>query len=353
MQRRWPPSAPTHPTFRRCSIAANLAAAGIGTETDGSITCPASINGLVGIKPTLGLVSRAGIIPIAHSQDTAGPMARTVADAAALLGAIAGADPRDPASAAGAAHRADFTRSLDAQALRGARIGVVRKFAGFSPDVDALFAENIAALKRAGATIVDPVELPNAGKYGDAELVVLQYELKHDLDAYLGGLPASANAPRSLADLIRWNERERSRELAWFDQDLFEKAQLRGPLTDKTYRAALAKEKMLAGPKGIDAALKKYKIDALIAPSNAPAWTTDLINGDHVVGGDVTQAPAVAGYPHITVPAGFVHGLPVGLSFVGAAWSEPKLIGYAYVFEQATRARRAPKFLEHVAAPDR
>ena len=262
-----------------------------------------------------------------------------------------GADARDPASTAGEAHRADYAPHLDAQALRGARLGVVRKFAGFSPDVDALLDENISALKRAGATVVDPVELPNAGKYGDDESIVLQYELKHDLDAYLGGLPASNNAPHSLADLIRYNERERAREMPWFDQDLFEKAQLRGPLTDKVYTKALAKEKSMAGRDGIDAAMRKYKLDALIAPTGGPAWTTDLINGDHFVGGDVTQPPAVAGYPHVTVPAGFVHGLPIGLSFVAGAWSEPKLIGYAYAFEQATHARRAPKFVQTIAAP--
>ena len=332
-------------------IAANLAAAGVGTETDGSIICPSSINGLVGIKPTLGLVSRAGIIPIAHSQDTAGPMARSVADAVAILQAIAGADPRDAASAAADKHRADYGRALDANALHGARLGVVRKLAGFSPDVDAVLAQNIAALKAAGATIVDPVELPNQGKYDDAELTVLEFEFKHDLDAYLGGLAASANAPKSLQALIAWNERERARELAWFDQDLFEKSQARGALTDKAYVDALAKSKSMAGKNGIDAALKKYKLDALIAPTVGPAWTTDLINGDHFGGGGSTTAPAVAGYPHVTVPAGFVHGLPVGLSFMAGAWSEPKLIGYAFAFEQATHARKPPQFRAAVEAP--
>jgi amidase len=333
------------------AVAANLAAAGIGTETDGSVVCPAATNGIVGIKPTLGLVSRAGIIPIAHSQDTAGAMARSVTDAAILLNAIAGADPRDAASSAAREHRVDFTKSLDVNGLRGARIGVVRKLAGFSPEVDAILAGNIAALKAAGTTIIDPVELPNLGKYDDAELIMLEFEFKHDLDAYLGGLPASANAPRSLKDLIAFNERERAREMPWFGQDLLEQAQNRGNLKDKTYADALAKSKRMAGIQGIDAALKKNRLDALIAPTGGPAWTTDWVNGDHVVGGSSTPA-AVAGYPDITVPAGFVHGLPVGLSFFAGAWSEPALIRYAYAFEQATHARKPPRFPANAESAD-
>ncbi|HEY2396528.1 MAG TPA: amidase [Rudaea sp.] len=332
------------------AVSANLAAAGIGSETDGSIVCPAATNGIVGIKPTLGLVSRAGIIPIAHSQDTAGTMARSVADAAVLLSAIAGADARDATSAMGETHRSDYTRYLDANALHGARIGVVRKLAGFSPDVDALLAKNIEALKGAGAIVVDPVELPNLGKYDDAELIVLEYEFKHDLDIYLSGLPSAAGAPRSLAEMIRYNERERVREMPWFDQDLFEKSQARGPLSDKVYRDALAREKLLAGRQGIDAALKRHKLDGLIAPTGGPSWVTDWINGDHTAGGSSTPA-AVAGYPDITVPAGFVHGLPIGLSFFAGAWSEPKLIGLAYAFEQSARARQPPKFLPVIDTP--
>ena len=332
------------------AVSANLAAAGIGSETDGSIVCPAAANGIVGIKPTLGLVSRAGIIPIAHSQDTAGPMARSVADAAALLSAIAGSDARDALSASGETHRGDYASHLDANALRGARIGVVRKLAGFSPAVDALLAHNIETLKTAGAVVIDPVELPNLGKYDDAELVVLEYEFKHDLDSYLAALPAASNAPRSLADLIKFNERERAREMPWFDQDLLEKSQARGPLTDKVYRQALAREKLLAGRMGIDAALNKNHLDALVAPTGGPAWTTDWVDGDHSVGGSSSPS-AVAGYPDITVPAGFVHELPIGLSFFAGAWSEPKLIGLAYAFEQSARARRPPKFMPAIDTP--
>lgn len=332
------------------AIAANLAVVGVGTETDGSIVCPAAVQSLVGIKPTLGLVSRAGIIPIAHSQDTAGPIARSLTDAVVLLDALSGADPRDPLSAEGEKHRHDYPRALAADGLRGARIGVVRKLAGFNPDVDALLVANIAALRAAGAIVVDPVELPHLGKYDAAELTVLEYEFKHDLDAYLAALPAETQAPRSLAELIAFNARERAREMPWFGQDLFEQAQARGPLTDKAYREARANAQRMAGRDGIDAALKAHRLDALIAPTAGPAWLTDWVNGDHTSGGASTPA-AVAGYPHITVPAGFVHGLPIGLSFFGAAWSEPKLIRYAYAFEQATRARRAPRFLPRLETP--
>ena len=327
-------------------IAANLAAAGVGTETDGSIVCPSSANGLVGIKPTLGLISRAGIVPISHSQDTAGPMARSVADAAALLTVLAGADARDVASSASEQHRTDYTKFLDVNGLKGARIGVVRKFAGFNADVDKLFDANIVALKAAGAEIVDPVELPNQGKYDDEENIVLQYEFKADLNAYLAQLRPNVKT-RSLAELIAFDESERDREMSWFDQELFVQSQARGDLSDKVYKDALAKSKALAGPQGIDAALQKDKLDALIAPTGGPAWLTDWVTGDHF-GGSSSAPAAVSGYPAITVPAGFVHGLPIGLTFFGAAWSEPKLIAFAYAFEQATHARRAPKFLAHI-----
>jgi amidase len=318
-------------------VAANLATVGVGTETDGSIVCPSAANGLVGIKPTVGLIGGAGIVPIARSQDTAGPMARSVEDAAILLTALV----------TNASHRADYASALDANGLKGVRIGVVRKLADTNPDVKALFEKNIVALRAAGAVIVDPAELPNIGKYDDAENIVLQFEFKHDINAYLAALPTSANAPRSLADLIAFNEHERVREMPWFGQEQFEQAQARGDLSEKIYVDALKKSKLLAGKNGIDAALARYRVDALIAPTGGPAWTTDWVNGDHFDSSSSSPA-AVAGYPDITVPMGFVHGLPVGISFFGAAWSEAKLIKIAYAFEQATRARKPPTFIAHV-----
>ena len=332
------------------AIAASLATIGIGTETDGSIVCPSATNGLVGIKPSVGLVSRAGIIPIAHSQDTAGPMARSVRDAAILLNALVGSDARDAATADADKKRIDYTKSLDAKGLKGARIGIARQFAGFSPEVDSLLDRNIAALKAAGAIIVDPVEIPNHGSYDADELTVLEYEFKHDLNVYLAGLPTSAKAPRSLAELIAFNARERAREMPWFGQELLESSQARGPLTDQAYRDALQRSKSLAGEQGIDVALKTNKLDALVAPTGGPAWVTDWINGDHFSGGSSTPA-AVSGYPAITVPGGFVHGLPIGLSFFAGARSEPSLIKFAYAFEQITQARKPPQYLDRIAIP--
>ncbi len=322
------------------AVAAGLATVAIGTETDGSIVCPASVNGVVGIKPTLGLVSRAGIVPISHSQDTAGPITRSVADAARVLTVIAGSDSRDPATAQGDAHKADYTKFLDANALKGKRIGVVRKLAGYDPGTDHVLDEAIAALRRAGATVIDKVTIPHLNDYGEAENTVLSYEFKEDLNKYLAtrkGLPV-----HTLADLIAWNKAHADQELPWFGQELFEQSQKRGPLTEKKYLDALAKCRKLAGP-GIDAALRKDHLDALLAPTNGPSWTNDLVNGDHVTGGSSSPA-AVAGYPDITVPAGFAHGLPVGVSFFAGKWSEPTLIGIAYAFEQATHARRDPEF---------
>jgi len=326
------------------AVAANLCAVAVGTETDGSIVCPASANGIVGIKPTLGLVSRAGIVPIAHSQDTAGPMARTVADAALLLGALAGADLADSATAApqGKAER-DYTRFLDPRGLRGARLGVMRAFFGFDEHVDALMNQALEAMKHEGAELIDPAEFPTKEHVDDSELVVLLYEFKADLDAYLAALGPEAPV-HSLQEAIEFNERHRDREMPYFGQDTFVKAQAKGPLTSKEYLDALEKIQRLTRQEGIDALMEKNRLDALVAPTGGPAWVTDLVNGDHGSGGCSTPA-AVAGYPHITVPAGFVFGLPVGLSFFGRAWSEPVLVRLAYAFEQATRLRKPPRLL--------
>ncbi|HSE30058.1 MAG TPA: amidase [Pyrinomonadaceae bacterium] len=324
--------------------AANLCAAAIGTETDGSVVCPSNANSLVGIKPTLGLISRAGIIPIAHSQDTAGPMARTVADAATLLGTLSGEDPRDPITRESRGKSfTDYTRFLNPNALSGARLGIVRKNFGFNDRVDRLLNDLIAEMKRKGAVIIDPVSIPTAGKFDDSELEVLLYELKADLNAYLATLGPQAPV-KSLKDVIEFNEKNRDREMPYFGQDLFIKAQEKGPLTSPAYIKALRKNRLMSRTQGIDFVLKQHRLDALIAPTGGPAWPTDLVNGDHFTGGYST-ASAVAGYPHITVPAGYVFGLPVGISFFAGAYSEPTLISIAYAFEQATKARRPPKFL--------
>lgn len=321
-----------------------MCAMAVGTETDGSIVCPSSANGIVGIKPTLGLISRAGIIPIAHSQDTAGPMARTIRDAAVLLGALAGSDPRDSATAeADAKRQKDYTQFLDSNGLKGARIGVARKYFGFNDAVDQLMNDVIGEMKSAGAVIVDPADLESHGKFDDTELLVLMYELKADLNAYL----AKRQDPqiKTLADLIAFNEKNKSREMPYFGQDLFLKAQEKGPLTDKEYVTALKANHSLSREHGIDGVMDKNKLDALVAPTGGPAWMTDLANGDHAVGGS-SNAAAVAGYPNINVPAGFVFGLPVGISFFGRAWSEPTLIKIAYGFEQLTKVRKPPRFLK-------
>jgi amidase len=328
------------------ATAANLCALAVGTETDGSVVCPSNANGLVGIKPTLGVISRAGIIPIAHSQDTAGPMARTVRDAAILLTALAGADARDSATAASAGKiAADYTRSLDRNGLRGARIGVARKYFGFSDSVDALMEDVMAEMKRQGAVLVDPADLDSYGKFDDSEFLVLLYELKADLNAYLAGRPDAA--VHSLKDVIEFNERYKEKEMPYFLQDTFIKAEAKGPLTSKEYLDALEANHRLARTEGIDGVMDKFQLDAIMAPTGSPAWITDLVNGDHSGGGSANAA-AVAGYPDITVPAGLISGLPVGVSFFGRAWSEPVLLKIAYGFEQATRARKPPRFLPTV-----
>lgn len=328
------------------AIAANLATVGIGTETDGSIICPSAVAGLVGLKPTVGLVSRSGIIPISISQDTAGPMTRSVADAAVLLTAIAAPDPADPA----AGERKDtapidYTTHLKADALKGARIGVVRKLMGYQPDTDAALERAIAAMKAAGATVVD-AEIPTLGQWDDDEYQVLLYEFKDGLNAYLAG----SGAPyKSLAELIGFNTRQAAQEMPFFAQEIFEQANAKGPLTDAAYTAARDKARRLAGPDGIDAALKKQNLDTLVAPAMSPAWLTDPIDGDHFLGAGYGAA-AVARYPSLTVPMGEVHGLPVGVVFMGTAWSEPRLIELGYAFEQTSKARKPPKYLPTLPA---
>jgi amidase len=327
------------------AVSANLCALAIGTETDGSIVCPSSANGVVGIKPTLVLVSRAGIIPIAHSQDTAGPMARTVRDAAILLNFLTGADTRDAATSSGGARTPiDYTTSLDANGLRGARIGVARtKFFGYSDVTDKLINDAIAAMKAQGAVIVDPANIETAGKFDDTEFDVLLYEFKADLNTYLASLGPKAPV-RTLEDIIKYNDAHKDQEMPYFGQEIMIQAQAKGPLTEKKYIDALANDLKLSRTDGIDATMDKYKLDAIVAPTGGPAWTTDLINGDHFSGASSTPA-AVAGYPNINVPAGFSHELPVGISFFGRAYSEPTLIRLAYAFEQATHHRRPPRFI--------
>ncbi len=331
------------------AIAANLAAVAVGTETDGSIVSPANNNALVGIKPTVGLVSRTGIVPIAHSQDTAGPMARTVSDAAILLGVLAAADPADAITLDATAHGLrDYTVALDPDGLRGARIGVVRaKLMGYSPPVDRVMEAAIADLKRLGAVIVDPADIPTLGEFDESELEVLLFEIKSDLALYLAWLGPGARI-HSLADAIAFNTQHAQSEMPFFAQELFERAQKKGPLTESAYLDALAKNRRLAGPEGIDAVMTKFQLDALVAPTGAPPWLTDHVNGDSNTTGSSTPA-AVAGYPDITVPAGQTFGLPAGISFFGRAWSEPALIKYAFAYEQGTKHRKTPTFQATVA----
>jgi len=324
-------------------VSANLCVAGVGTETDGSVVCPSSANGLAGLKPSVGLVSRTGIVPISHSQDTAGPMARTVRDVAILLGAMAGADPRDSATADSQRKQfPDYTRFLDPAGLKGARLGVVRKYFGFNDAVDKLMDSLLDEMKRAGAEIVDPADIPTIGKFDDSELTVFLYELKADLAAYLAR--RGNTSVKSLKDVIEFNERNRGREMPYFGQDIFLKSEQKGPLTEKEYLDALALNRRLSRTEGIDFIMDKLKLDALVAPTGGPAWLTDLINGDHVAGGS-SSAAAVAGYPNINVTAGYLWGLPVGISFFGRSWSEPTLLKIAYSFEQLTKARQKPRFL--------
>jgi len=326
------------------AVSANLCSVAIGTETDGSIICPSQANGIVGIKPTIGLISRFGIIPIAHSQDTAGPMARTVEDASILLGALVGEDSKDPVTAEsqGRSHK-DYTQFLDLNGLKDARIGVARNFFGFDKRVDQIMEVCIQSMKDQGAVIVDPVNLEKIEELHASEFEVLLYEFKADINQYLSRLGPDSPVG-SLDEIIVFNEKNRDRVMPFFDQERMLLAKEKGPLTDEAYLKALEANHRLSKTEGIDAMLKEYQLDAIIAPSGGPAWVTDWINGDHSSGGSSTPA-AVAGYPNITVPAGTVFGLPVGISFFSGAYQEPKLIRLAYAFEQTTKARRAPQFL--------
>ncbi|MDQ2776250.1 MAG: amidase [Acidobacteriota bacterium] len=327
------------------AVSANLCALAVGTETDGSVIGPSSMNGIVGIKPTLGLISRRGIIPIAHSQDTAGPMARTVRDAAILLGALTGIDPRDGVTQSGGGRvYGDYTRFLDRRGLKGARIGIARQYFNIGPTVTAVMQESIDLMRKEGAQIVDPADLSTFEAWRDTETTVLLYEFKSDLNRYLAG---RGGGVRSLADCIAFNRNHRSEEMPFFQQELMEMSQEKGSLDEKEYRDALAANRRLTRKDGIDAVLSKYKLDAIAGPTAGPAYVTDLVSGDRTDSG-CASPPAVSGYPHITVPAGSKFGLPLGISFFGAAWSEPKLLKLAYAFEQARNARRKPEFLATV-----
>jgi amidase len=328
------------------AIAAGLATLAVGTETDGSIVSPASICGLVGIKPTIGLVSRSGIIPIAHSQDTAGPMARSVTDAALMLSAMAGVDPADPVTQEGAGKAADYAKALDKNALQGKRLGVARNFFGGSDAIDAEMEKALSALKAQGAVLID-VTVPNTDKYSDSETEVLLYEFKSDLAAYLKTYAPDAQV-KNMADLIAFNKKNSQLELPYFGQEYLERSEAKEGLDSKAYLDALANNRRYSREEGIDKVLQEHQLDALVAPTDGPAWLTDFINGDHY-GRSFSSPAAVAGYPHVTVPAGHVQGLPVGLSFVGTAYSEASLIGMAYAYEQATMARRAPQFRASVS----
>ena len=335
------------------AVSANLCAFAIGTETDGSIVSPASHCGIVGLKPTVGLISRAGIIPISHSQDTAGPMTRTVTDAAVVLGWLTGTDPRDPAAIAttSAAHREDYTRHLDADGLKGARLGVARGFFGRTARATRIFNDAIEQLKNAGAELTDPIELPGYSQFGAAEGLLMSYEFKAGLNAYLAAL--GPNAPvRSLDDVIAFNEKNRDRELQFFGQETLLASRERGPLTEPEYLEAVAKAKRVAGKEGIDAVMDQHRLDAIIAPTSGPAGTVDYLYGDRSEGGSSSLA-AVAGYPSITLPAGHHNGLPVGISFFGRAWSEGSLLKLAYAFEQRTKARIEPRFFPTLGAATR
>jgi amidase len=329
------------------AVAAELCFGAVGTETDGSIVCPAQTNGIIGFKPTLGLVSRSGIIPIAHSQDTAGPLGRCVMDVAMLLSAMTGIDERDFAtvSSQGKSYT-DYTQFLQPGGLKGIRIGVARNFFGSHPQVDRVIEGCLPALKKLGAELVDPADVDTDKKLGETEMEVLLYEFKADLNAYLNGLGPTAPV-HSMDEIIAFNEANKERAMPYFGQERMLKAQEKGPLTDEAYLKALETNHRLSRQEGIDATLLKHNLNAILAPTGQPAWPVDIVNGDCGEGGCSSSA-AVAGYPHITVPAGFVHELPVGISFFGTAYSEPVLLRIAYAFEQATQVRHPPQFLDSI-----
>ncbi len=328
------------------AVAANLCAAAVGTETDGSIVCPSQTNGIVGIKPTLGLISRTGIIPIAHSQDTAGPMARSVQDAAILLGVLAGSDPADPHSSilAEGTSVPDYSVFLDSDGLKGSRIGVARPYFGFDWRVDQIMEDSLRLMKDLGADLIDPLDLLDESKLAKTEIEVLLFEFKADLNAYLASL--GENPPvKNLEEIIQFNLEHQAQVMPFFQQERMVKAQKKGSLTQKKYLNALTRNLRLSRDEGIDKAIREYQLDAIIAPTGSPAWLIDPISGDHFSGGGFSSLAAVAGYPHITVPAGYIFGLPVGISFFASAWSEGMLLRLAYAFEQAARIRRPPEFL--------
>lgn len=325
------------------AVAASLAPLAIGTETDGSITCPAGINGIVGFKPSVGLVSRTHIVPISHSQDTAGPMTLTVRDAAAVMSVIAGSDPADPATAEADARKTDYVAALSPDALKGKRIGVMRDRVGDRADIVALFGAALKQMESLGATLVEIADSRKGTEgLGAAEFEILLTELKADMATYLGGLP-NANGPKSLADVIAFNKAT-PEELKWFGQDIFELAESKGGLDSLTYLAAREKAARLAGPEGIDRLLKTHDVDLLVGVTNGPTWVSDLVKGDSYKSPGTSQLPAVAGYPHLTVPMGAVEGLPIGLSFIGAKWSDADILAAGYAYEQASRKRVAPTY---------
>jgi len=332
--------------------AASLAAATVGTETNGSVTCPSAINGLVGLKPTVGMISRTHVVPISHTQDTAGPMARSVTDAALLLGAMAGSDPADPATARADAMGHDFTSALKPDALRGVRVGVMRFAAGFHPATDAMFERALASLRAAGATLVEIEKRPgDAEAIGGYETTILMTELKADMNAYLATTDAARVPSRTLADLIAFNKAHADREMPLFGQEEFEAAEKTGGLADPAYLKAVADAQRMTGREGIDKMLADNKVAVLVAPTLGPAWLIDPVLGDHFAGGGAGGPAAIAGYPHLTVPMGLADGLPVGLSFIGTAWSDGSLLAYGYAFEQVSHARRAPQYSPSIEAP--